>query len=300
MKEKSKSYVTSAKTMYAALSILQKNGGTMPIRILMQEIEKCIELSAWEKVVLENTGNIRWQSIMHFTSVDFVRAGFLIKKKGNWTITPEGEEALKYGAEKLRDEASKRYKDWYSGKKKPIDEKPEIQHEEEDDHTKENLIELETLEERAANGIREFLKSKNPYEYQDLVASLLKAMGYYIQSVAPRGKDGGIDIVAYTDPLGAKTPRIKVQVKHKPETAIPASDVRALLGILKAGDIALFVTSGSYSADAKQAASGSNNFIRLIDGDEFIQMWQDYYDKMSDEDKNMLPLKRISFLGNNE
>lgn len=300
MKAKSKSYVTSAKTMYAALTILSKNGGTMPIRLLMQEIEKSIELSAWEKVVLENTGNIRWQSIMHFTSVDFVRAGFLIKKKGSWTITPEGEEALKLGDEKLRDEASKRYKAWYNGKKKPIDEKPETRNEEEDDHVKENLIELETLEERAANGIREFLKSKNPYEYQDLVASLLKAMGYYIQSVAPRGKDGGIDIVAYTDPLGAKIPRIKVQVKHKPETAIPASDVRALLGILKAGDIALFVTSGTYSADAKQAASGSNNFIRLIDGDEFIQMWQDYYDKMSDEDKNMLPLKRISFLGNNE
>jgi restriction system protein len=29
-------------------------------------------------------------------------------------------------------------------------------------------------------------------------------------------------------------------------------------------------------------------------------MWQEYYDKMSDEDKNMLPLKRISFLWNNE
>ena len=29
-------------------------------------------------------------------------------------------------------------------------------------------------------------------------------------------------------------------------------------------------------------------------------MWQEYYDKMSDDDKNMLPLKRISFLGNNE
>ena len=27
------------------------------------------------------------------------------EKKGNWTITPEGEEALKMGAEKLRDEA---------------------------------------------------------------------------------------------------------------------------------------------------------------------------------------------------
>jgi restriction system protein len=77
-------------------------------------------------------------------------------------------------------------------------------------------------------------------------------------------------------------------------------EVRALSGVLKNGDIALFVTSGTYSADARNAATGSDKFIRLIDGDEFIEMWQEYYDKMSDEDKNMLPLKRISFLGNNE
>lgn len=300
MKAKSKSYVTSAKTMYAAMTILKKNGGSMPIRILMQEVEKNIELSAWEKSILESTGNIRWQSIMHFTSVDYVRAGFLIKKKGNWTITPEGEDALKMGAEKLRDEAGDRYKVWYRGKEQAPGEKPIVQPEEENDPAKETMIELETLEERAANGIREYLKSKNPYEFQDLVASLLKAMGYYIQAVAPRGKDGGIDIVAYTDPLGAKTPRIKVQVKHKPDTATGAADVRALLGILKAGDIALFVTSGTYSTDAKHAATSGDKFIRLIDGDEFIQMWQEYYDKMSDEDKNMLPLKRIAFLGNNE
>lgn len=62
MKEKSKSYQTSAKTMFAAMKILSKNGGTMPIRILMQEIEKTIELSAWEMEILENTGNIRWRS----------------------------------------------------------------------------------------------------------------------------------------------------------------------------------------------------------------------------------------------
>ena len=286
--------------MFAAMTILSKNGGSMPIRILMQEIEKAVELSDWEKEVLENTGNIRWQSNMHFTSVDYVRAGFLIKKKGTWTITPEGEEAMKLGAEKLRDEAWRRYKAWYRGKENTSNEKPTTQPEEENDPVKETMIELETLEERAVNGIREYLKNKNPYEFQDLVAALLKAMGYYIQSVAPRGKDGGIDIVAYTDPLGAKTPRIKVQVKHKPDTATGAADVRALLGILKAGDIALFVTSGTYSTDAKHAASSGDKFIRLIDGDEFIEMWQDYYDKMSDEDKNMLPLKRISFLGNNE
>ena len=300
MKAKSKSYQTSAKTMFAALTILSKNGGSMPIRVLMQEIEKSVELSEWEKEILENTGNIRWQSNMHFTSVDYVRAGFLIKKKGTWTITPEGEDALKLGPEKLRDLAWQRYNAWYRSKEPTSEVKPVEHPEEDNDPAKETMIELETLEERAANGIREYLKSKNPYEFQDLVASLLKAMGYYIQSVAPRGKDGGIDIVAYTDPLGAKTPRIKVQVKHKPDTATGAADVRALLGILKAGDIALFVTSGTYSTEAKHAASSGDKFIRLIDGDEFIEMWQEYYDKMSDEDKNMLPLKRIAFLGNNE
>ena len=77
MKAKSKSYVTSAKTMYAVMTSLKKNGGSMPIRTLMQEVEKSIELSVWEKSILENTGNIRWMSIMHFTSVDYVRAGVL-------------------------------------------------------------------------------------------------------------------------------------------------------------------------------------------------------------------------------
>jgi len=300
MKERSKSYITSTKTMFAAMKTLSKNGGSMPIRLLITEVEKSVQFTEWEKQTLENTGNIRWQSIMHFSSVDFVRAGFLIKKKGMWTITPEGEDTMKLGAEAMRDLASERYHKWYHTKVVDEESKPVPAHDIESEAIKENIIELETLEERAANGIREFLKNKNPYEFQDLAASLLKAMGYYIQSVAPRGKDGGIDIVAYVDPLGAQTPRIKVQVKHKPDTVTGASDIRALLGVLKAGDIALFVTSGSYSADARHAASSGDKFIRLIDGDEFIDMWQEYYDKMSDEDKNQLPLKRIAFLGNNE
>ena len=133
-----------------------------------------------------------------------------------------------------------------------------------------------------------------------MVAALLRAMGYHTPFVAPKGKDGGIDIIAYVDPLGAQTPRIKVQVKHKPGTAIGAGDVRALLGVLRQGDIALFVTSGTFSPDAKNTGTNSREFIRLIDGDEFIDMWLEYYDKMSDDDKNMLPLKRIAFLGTNE
>jgi uncharacterized protein with gpF-like domain len=53
-----------------------------------------------------------------------------------------------------------------------------------------------------------------PYEFQELVADLLRAMGYHVAWIADAGKDGGIDIVAYNDPLGTRLPRIKVQVKR--------------------------------------------------------------------------------------
>ena len=299
MKTRSKSYQTAAKTMYAAMTILSKNGGSMAIRDLILEIEKTVELSEWEKEVLETTGSTRWRNIFLFSSVDYVKAGYLIKLKGHWAITPEGEEVIKLGAEKMQDKAQQQYRAWRASKDNNREVATTVS-EETTDPVKETIIELENLEEQANNGIRDFLRSKNPYEFQDMVAALLKAMGYYIQSVAPKGKDGGVDVVAYVDPLGAQTPRIKVQVKHKPDAVIGASDIRALLGILRSGDIALFVTSGTYSLDAKNTAASSREFIRLIDGDEFIEMWQNYYDKMSDDDKNMLPLKRISFLGNND
>ena len=240
---------------------------------------------------------IRWTNSFQFYSIDYQKAGFIIKKNGTWYITPEGEKALKHSAEEVMTTANKAYDEWRrlnpkeeSTDKEPTDETAE----------KDNSMNLDLLESDARDGIKRYIVSKSPYEFQDLVAALLRAMGYHTPFVAPKGKDGGIDIIAYLDPLGAQTPRIKVQVKHKPETAIGASEVRALSGVLKTGDIALFVTSGTYSADARNAATGSEKFLRLIDGDELIEMWQEYYDKMSDEDKNMLPLKRISFLGSNE
>ena len=214
-----------------------------------------------------------------------------------WYLTPEGEAAIKLSPEEVMEKGEVDYREWR--KLNPREDK----HDEEptDDNIERDRAEaLNMLESDAREGIRKFIVSKSPYEFQDMVAALLRAMGYHTPFIAPTGKDGGIDITAYLDPLGAQTPRIKVQVKHKPETAIGASDIRALLGVLRAGDIALFVTSGTFSPDAKTTGTSSREFIRLIDGDEFIDMWLEFYEKMTDDDKNMLPLKRIAFLGNNE
>ena len=293
----SRTKACATKTLYAVMKEMSRRGGSMPAKELYPFVNENVELTEWEKEPAGKMQYIRWTNSFQFYSIDYQKAGFIVKKSGNWYLTPEGEAALKKTPEEVMNIANDAYHAWK--KARDIEDNPD---EEPTDNTAEsdNSMKLEQLESDAREGIKAFIASKDPYEFQDMVAALLRAMDYHTPFIAPKGKDGGIDIIAYLDPLGAKTPRIKVQVKHKPETAIGASEVRALSGVLKAGDIALFVTSGTYSADARNAASGNDKFIRLIDGNDFIEMWQEYYDKMSDDDKNMLPLKRISFLGNNE
>ena len=292
----SRTKACATKTLYAVMKEMSRRGGSIAKEIY-PFVNENVELTDWEKEPAGKMQYIRWTNSFQFYSIDYQKAGFIIKKSGTWYITPEGEKVMKKTPEEVMNIANDAYHEWR--RLNPKDDSPE---EEPNDETaeKDNAMNLDLLESDAREGIRQFIVSKSPYEFQDMVAALLRAMDYHTPFIAPKGKDGGIDIIAYLDPLGAKTPRIKVQVKHKPETAIGASEVRALSGVLKAGDIALFVTSGTYSADARNAASGNDKFIRLIDGNDFIDMWQKYYDKMTDDDKNMLPLKRISFLGNNE
>ena len=293
----SRTKACATKTLYAVMKEMSRRGGSIPAKEIYPFVNENVELTDWEKEPAGKMQYIRWTNSFQFYSIDYQKAGFIIKKSGTWYITPEGEKVMKKTPEEVINIANDAYHEWR--RLNPKDDSPE---EEPNDETaeKDNAMNLDLLESDAREGIRQFIVSKSPYEFQDMVAALLRAMDYHTPFIAPKGKDGGIDIIAYLDPLGAKTPRIKVQVKHKPETAIGASEVRALSGVLKAGDIALFVTSGTYSADARNAASGNDKFIRLIDGNDFIDMWQKYYDKMTDDDKNMLPLKRISFLGNNE
>lgn len=293
----SRTKACATKTLYAVMKEMSRRGGSMSAKELYPFVNEHVELTDWEKEPAGKMQYIRWTNSFQFYSIDYQKAGFIVKKNGNWYLTPEGETVLKKSPEEVMNIANAAYHEW-----RRMTPKEDNSEDEPNDETaeKDNSMNLDLLESDAREGIRRHIVAKSPYEFQDMVAALLRAMGYHTPFVAPKGKDGGIDIIAYLDPLGAQTPRIKVQVKHKPETAIGASEIRALLGVLRTGDIALFVTSGTFSADAKNTSTTSPQFIRLVDGDDFIDMWQEYYDKMTDDDKNMLPLKRISFLGNNE
>ena len=289
-KELSPSRFLASKVIYAAFQILKDHGNEMQMRDLMVEVEKKVDLNEWEKERYEKSGYIRWQSILHFFSIDCVKAEFLIKKKGTWYLTPEGEEAISLGRVKLLETITIAYRKWKS-------EQPEDTEDAEADTDEATTsMAFEEIEQIAMDGLEKFIQKKNAYEFQDLVAALLRAMGYYTPFVAPRGKDGGIDVIAYQDPLGTESPRIQVQIKHR-ETSANVQEIRQLMGLLqKAGDVGIFVSSGGFTSDAKSAARTSHIHIELIDLARFISLWQDFYNKMSDEDKSLLPLTPIYFL----
>ncbi len=260
-KRVSQSKASATKTIMATFQILKEAGGELRGREVIDKIPQRVDLSDWEKERYEKTGYIRWESILHFYSIDCIKAGFLRKESGLWILTPEGEEAMKNGEEMLLESAMKAYKRWKNDNPKEPVATDELEDVGRNEQQQQQALLQQYLDD-ASEGLLEFVKGKNPYEFQDLVGALLRAMGYFTPHIAKRGKDGGIDIIAYTDPLGTQEPRIKVQVKHKPNTPIPVEDIRQLIGILsKPGDVGLFVTSGRFSPDAERSARESHKHI---------------------------------------
>jgi restriction system protein len=300
-KKLSRSRQLAAKTVFEAFKILKEAGGQLPGKEIIEKIRERLEFSEWDKEIYEKTGYVRWESILHFFTIDCIKAGFLRKNKGIWYLTEEGDKALKLEPMKLLDAASAKYREWAEQNKEKIAKEQGVEKGEIVDTTQLQRASLDQLEEQAFSGIKEYIAQKNPYEFQDIIAALLRAMKYHTPFISPKGRDGGLDIVAYRDPLGASEPRIKVQVKHKPNASVPVDDIRSLVGLLnKDGDIGLFVTSGNFSPDAQRFARDSHIHVRLIDANDLIQLWQEFYNNLTDAEKNLLPLHPIYFLGTNE
>jgi restriction system protein len=281
-----------AKVIFAAMQILKENGGQAPGREVIAEVEKRVTLDEWAKETYVKSGYIRWQSILHFFSIDCMKAGYLVKKKGVWYLTPEGESVLSLGAVELLNTATTAYRKWRDDNQ-PQNTSDDQNVSEEGEQAQEATI--HENEQRAIEGIKKQINLRNAYEFQDLVAALLRGMGYYTPFVAPKGKDGGVDIIAYRDPLGTVSPRIKVQVKHRDANA-SVQEIRQLMGLLQRdGDVGMFVSSAGFTSDAKLTARSSHIHVELVDMDRFIALWQEFYPKLTDEDRSLLSLVPIYF-----
>jgi len=264
-------------------------------RDALTQLERRLTLSEYEKGEYASGGR-RFDKIVRFATVDLVKAGWLHKEKGRWTVTADGKKAYQQfvDPEAFYKKAVRLYHQWKQSQPEDIetiDQEPE-----KEASAKAASITLEEAEEQAWREVDQYLRAINPYEYQEIVASLLRAMGYHVSWIAPPGKDGGIDIMAASDPLGTQSPRIKVQVKRQSQT-VTVDGLRAFMALLGDGDVGIFVSVGGFTKDARdEARAQERRKVTLLNNEELFDLWVEYYDKLKDQDRRRLPLQPIYFL----
>ena len=245
-------------------------------------------------------GARRFDKIARFHTIGPVKAGWMVKSKGTWTLTDEGWAAYEQIADPVEftRECRRLYYAWKRAQPSNVETafEPEIDEEEVGIGTSAAAT-LEEATEAAWSEVESYLRQMPPYEFQELVASLLRAMGYHVPWVAPRGKDGGVDIVAFTDPLGATGPRIKVQVKRVNSGKVGVTDLRSFMAVVGGQDVGLFVTLNGFTSDAEvEARSQESRRLTLLDLAGLFDLWVEHYDRLTEDARQRLPLRAVQFL----
>jgi restriction system protein len=282
----------SGQLVRAVFQVLLDRPEGLQAREILRQVEGLVPPTEFEASDYPNRPGVRrYEKIIRFATIGPVKAGWLVKDNGQWVLTDDGRimyEQLHDPADFMR-EASRRYREWRRGQ-------PDEQVEEEELESPDPSTTLEEAEESGWAAISDFLLEMPPYEFQELVASLLRAMGYHVAWVAPPGPDRGIDIVAFRDPLGASTPRIKVQVKRRSDR-IPADGLRSFMAVLGEEEVGIFVATGGFTTDAEmEARTQERRRVTLVDLRRLFDLWVEHYDRLPELDKSRLPLKAVYFL----
>ncbi len=263
---------------------------------ILRRLEEMVPPTEFEASTYPNRPTVRrYEKIVRFTTIAAVKAGWLVKNKGSWSLTDAGRGAFQKfrDPEEFNREAWRLYRVWKA-------DQPAGDLEEPEDDSSQAAATLEEAEEGAWSEIESYLEKMNPYDFQELVAGLLRGMGYYVDWVSPPGPDKGIDIVAHVDPLGVKGPRIKVQVKRRTDKAT-VDAIRGFMAILGDTDVGLFVCTGGFTRDAEEEARRQEKRrIMLLDLKRLFDLWTEHYDRIPETQRRLLPLRALYYLDPDE
>lgn len=283
--------------------ILEKHPEGLRAREALDALAKHVKLTEYESGFYEGRG-LRFDHIVRFATVDTVRAGWLVKHNAVWTVTEEGLKALQEYPDPLEFHraAARLYRQWRKANKAEqngtsMAGSGDIEVDEAAVASPQNsAVTFEEAEEQAWDAIEAFLQVMPPYEVQELIADLLRAMDYFVAWVSPPGKDAGVDIIAHGDPLGTQGPRIKVQVKRQMQR-ISLPELKSFIANIGQHDSGIFVCTGGFTKEAEDFARGQETKrIMLIDMKRLVDLWIEFTPKLSDKARQRLPLTPIYFL----
>ena len=127
----------------------------------------------------------------------------------------------------------------------------------------------------------------------ELVAAILSTEGYVCE-VSPPGPDHGVDILAGRGPLGLDSPTLIVEVKSEPGP-ISSTVVRGLQGAMQQhrADHGLLVAWGGINGPAQREVRTDRLTLRVWDADEIVNRLLTSYDRLPEDMRARIPLKRV-------
>lgn len=170
---------------------------------------------------------------------------------------------------------------------KPDDATPLIAPEAEAGEPKVNLAER-AVEETEDYLLRQW--SRTTQQFEHVVAAVFRAMGYAAH-VQQGTHDLGVDVIAHPDPLGVQPPLLKIQAKSG-TGKIGAKEVKELRGLLNQGEKGVLVSLGGFSTDSRHVQQNDADLV-LIDGERFVSLFLEFYDRLDAETRNRFPLRRV-------
>jgi restriction system protein len=267
--------------MRGVIELLWTRPEGLPGKDVISRLPTIIQLTESETALSATLHLPNYEHAVRLAMLPLVKVGWVVKtEKGRWFISEDGRDACRRFS---------RPQDLYiealrlaESSQKNI---PDI------------LVSLELIKENAWNDVAYYLQEKNTVEIRRLVAVLFEALQYNITWIAPpQKKHGLIDMVANIDPIGAKVPRIIVQVKHTGQP-VTVEGLKSFSSILGTNDFGLLFSTGGFTTDVRGLLNkGGNQKINAMDLEKFYDVWIRHYDKLSLEAHSLLPLKAIFFL----
>jgi len=150
------------------------------------------------------------------------------------------------------------------------------------------------LEEISMNKILKCINARfKNHDFARLIEAILQAEGYTTFR-SPPGPDGGVDILAGQGPLGFDDPRLCVQVKSQ-DSPVESSVFNELLGIMASKQVSqgLLVAWGGFRSSFDKLNRDNYFKVRLWGADEVMVALFETYDRLPEDIRADLPLKRI-------
>ena len=273
MKALPPSRALAAKLVFAAFHVLKEAGGSLRSQELFAKLENTVDLDEWARQSYAKSGYTRWVSILHFFSIDCVKAGFLEKERGLWKLTESGNHAISLGERGLLDAAVKAYRDWKKINQPALVQEQKISEDAEMDlQPPEELLEstFGRINGELASDILQKIKGCSPAFFERLVVELLVKMGYGgtrqdAGRAIGRSGDEGIDGVIHEDRLGLDV--IYLQAKRW-EGVVGRPEIQKFVGALQGqrAKKGVFITTSDFTKEAVEYVRNIDNKVVLING----------------------------------